>query len=224
MPFRKTPLVNGEIYHVFNRSTGSIPIFTNKREYERFIFGINYYRHKIIPVKLSLLKILSKEERGKILNDMINKDDLHNDLICYCIMPTHYHFVLKQLHDGGINNFLRLVSNSYSHYYNKKHDRSGSVFGGRFKSVHIETDEQLLHVVRYIHLNPYSSYIVKGFKELESYPYSSLNEYLGNSVFNICQKNLVMDYFKTAERYKKFVFNQAEYQKSLEKIKHLIFK
>ena len=88
----------------------------------------------------------------------------------------------------------------------------------------VETDEQLIHLVRYIHLNPYSSGVVKSLRDLLSYPWSSLQEYLDPQVTGICdEKEIVLKLFKNnREAFKKFTLDQAEYQKRLDKIKHLI--
>jgi len=115
------------------------------------------------------------------------------------------------------------VWNSYTRYFNIKRKRVGPVFQGVFKAVRIQDDNQFLHVQRYIHLNPYSSFLVKNWEELAKYPYSSLSEYLDIGEKNVCNKELTKGFFKSVEDYKKFVFNQADYQRSLEKVKHLTF-
>ena len=137
-------------------------------------------------------------------------------------MPNHFHLLLKQIIDGGISKFMSNFTNRYTRYLNTKNDRNGPIFQGRFKAIRIETDEQLLHVCRYIHLNPYTSYVVKTFSNLEKYPYSSFPEYLGKTKREFCNKELILHHFnKDRKDYKKFVFNQANYQRELNKIKHL---
>ena len=135
-------------------------------------------------------------------------------------MINHYHLLLKQIKNNGIFNFIRLLNNSYSHYFNTKYKRKGSLFEGRFKAARIENDAQLLHLSRYIHLNPYSSFLVKNSEELISYPFSSLSEYLRQNKDNICHKEIVLGQFSDFKDYKKFVLNQADYQRSLQGIKH----
>ena len=223
MPLRKTVFANNEIYHVFNRSSGSIPIFYNKRACKRFILGMRYYQNVKIPTKLSKFNKLAVTKRNEIFDQLYDKRVFWVEVIAYCLMPTHFHFVLKQRVDGGVKEYVRLISNSYSHYYNTKNDRNGSLFGGRFKAILIENDYQLLHVVRYVHLNPLTSYVVEDLKELTDYEFSSFPEYLGKSQHNICEKKIVTSHFKSLGDYRKFVFNQAEYQQSLERIKHLTF-
>lgn len=137
------------------------------------------------------------------------------DLISYCFMPNHFHLLLKQLVDNGISHYLSKFANSYTRYFNTKNERSGPIFQGKFKAVLITSNEQLLHVSRYIHLNPYSSGIVKTIEDLKNYPYSSLTKLSTSKV----ESKLILDQFKNTDTYREFVFNNADYQKSLQQIK-----
>lgn len=220
MPRRKIPLVTNKIYHVINRSIGPIPIFQNQYNYRRFLNTMFYYQNTNASIKFSDLINLSSAQKHKIIEQLKVKKAFWVEIITYCLMPNHYHFLLKQLRENGIYNFIRLLSNSYSHFFNIKYNRKGSLFEGRFKAIRIETDEQLLHVSRYIHLNPYSSFIVKDFKSLFTYALSSLPEYLNKTKVNICNKEIILNQFSKIEDYKKFILNQADYQRSLQQIKH----
>jgi putative transposase len=75
-------------------------------------------------------------------------------------MPTHIHLVLRQLKDGGISKFMSNILNSYSRYFNIKHNRKGPLWEGRFRKVLVGSDEQLLHLTRYVHLNPVTACLV----------------------------------------------------------------
>jgi len=220
MPTRKMPLATGEFYHIINRGNASIPIFKTKRDYHRFVKTSLYYQNCNPPMRYAKLSTLSLKERENLLNKLKKKRKFWIEIIAYCLMPNHYHFILKQINDKGISNFIRLLGSSYSHYFNIKYKRKGSLFEGRFKAIRIETDSQLLHLSRYVHLNPYSSFVVKTLAELIKYPYSSLPEYLGLIEKEICQKETVLSFFTHTESYKKFVFDRADYQRSLEEIKH----
>lgn len=221
MPARYLPLVTGHIYHVVNRGTGLIPIFNNARDYKRFISLANYYRNREVPIRFSKLLTLSHDERKKILKETLAEKNFWVEIIAYCLMPNHYHFLLKQKQDNGIQNFIRLTTNSYSKYFNIKNGRKGTLFEGRFGAVLIQSEEQLLHTSRYIHLNPYSSFLVKNAKDIFNYQYSSLPEYLEKTSNGICKTGSILSHFSTREKYKKFLLDQADYQRSLEKIKHL---
>lgn len=220
MPIRKAILATNETYHILNRGNASTPIFRAKRDYNRFLQSFLYYQNLTPPIKFSKLFQLSNQERKRLVDKLNRKKEFLVEIIAYCLMPNHFHFILKQTKDGGILNFIRLSSNSYSRYFNTKYKRRGSLFEGRFKSIRIETDSQLLHLSRYVHLNPYSSYLVKTFNKLIDYPYSSLPEFLGTSKEKICQKETVLGFFSDPKDYKRFVLDRADYQRDLEEIKH----
>lgn len=221
MPGRIVPLVTDQVYHVLNRGSAFQPVFKNKRDYARIQETVFYYQNKNLSVSYSRFLRLPKEQKSVILETLGNKDKFLVDIIALCLMPNHIHLLLKQRKESGISTFMGNFTNSYTRYFNKRNKRIGPLFQGKFKAKRIETDEQLLHVSRYIHLNPFTSYVVKTLQDLEIYPYSSLPEYLGNSKTNLFQKEIVLGQFKSNTSYKKFVFNQAEYQRELEKIKHL---
>lgn len=223
MPARKIPLVVDEIYHVVNRGVASQPIFQTVKDYKRFTEIFLYYQNKKTPLKYSRFVNLPNDEKEKILRDLKNQRNFLVEIIAFCLMPNHIHFLLKQSQEEGISEFMRNIANSYTKYFNLKSERFGPLFQGRFKAVRIETQEQLLHVSRYIHLNPFSGLVVRTFKELITYPYSSLAEYLGvsNITDPICVKEIILANFKK-NSYKDFVLDQANYQKELQKIKHLV--
>lgn len=215
-------MVTNEVYHVLNRGVASQPIFAGKRNYERCLETLFYYQNEDLPLSYSAFLELSRERRKEILENLRKKRQFLVEIVTFCLMPNHLHFLLKQVRENGTSTFMSNFSNSYTRYFNTTQKRVGPLFQGKFKAVRIETDEQLLHISRYIHLNPYSSYFVKNLKELEVYPYSSLPEYLNLQKTDFCYKNPVLGHFKNAAVYKKFVFDQADYQKALEQIKHLV--
>lgn len=221
MPGRKIPLVTDQYYHVLNRGIASQPIFCSKRDYQRALEAIFYYQNKTVPMKYSKFLRLAIKQRAEILENLKAQGRYWVEIICYCLMPNHFHLLLKQLAGGGISKFMSDFANSYTRYFNTKNQRIGPLFEGKFKAKRVETDEQLLHLSRYIHLNPYSSYVIRTLRELESYPYSSFPEYIKKGDIDFCNKEVILDQFPGPASYKKFVFDQADYQRELEKIKHL---
>lgn len=209
MPSRATPFVNGEYYHVFNRGVMHIPIFTNTRDYEHFIRATRYYQLDGPKPRLSFFnpKKQSLSKNKKIIK-----------IVSYCLMPNHFHFLLQQIKDGGISEFVSKLSNSYTKYINTKYKRDGHLFQGSFKSVYVETNEQLLHLSRYIHLNPLIGNLVK---EIESYRWSSFHEYTKGQILAICDQEIIIDQFRPREKYKQFILDQVDYARQLERIKHL---
>ncbi len=217
------PLVTGEIYHVFNRGIDKKPAFTNKREYRRAMRVIDFYRYASLPCKLSRYLTLPDEMKTRMLNHIRKELQTIVEIHTYCLMPNHFHFLLRQQSERGIATFISQFQNSYTRYFNTKHEREGPLFLDQFKAVRIESDEQLLHVSRYIHLNPYTSYVISHLDDLPQYPWSSFCEYLGlQNGEEICEKKLILSFFKSREVYKKFVFDQGDYQRELDKIKHLL--
>lgn len=210
MPGRNTPPVTGEYHHIFNRGSEKRNIFTKPQDYKRFLQRFYYYQ--FTEPKPSFSKYAKSD-----LNSF--KPDPEKKLVkvlCYCLMPNHFHFLVKQLKDNGVSNFLSQISNSYTKYFNTKYARVGALLQGVFKNVRIETDEQLVHVSRYIHLNPVVSGLVK---KPEEYEWSSYLEYITqNSFFSSLDE--VMSLFSSTQKYQEFVEAQIDYGTTLEILKH----
>ncbi len=219
--YRKFIFGNDEIYHVFNRGVEKRPTFTDKRELIRAAETFAYYRFINIPFKFSQFLKLEQEKRSLTFEN-ITKSPLHIEILAYCFMPNHFHFLLRQVNKNGVSKFMANFTNSYTKYFNTKHDRIGPLFQGMFKAVRIEDDEQLLHISRYIHLNPVSSLIIEA-KDLQTHEWSSYPDYLSTEPSNMLDKNTVLNFFSEKNSYQQFVLDQANYARTLEQIKHLIF-
>lgn len=223
MPYRTTPFVTGEIYHVYNRGVAKNDIFGKVQEYNHFISLLNYYRFEKVPGHYSSFSRLPHSTRASIWQDLMAKKQYRVNILGYCLMPNHFHLMLRQVIDQGILKFVRQVSNSYSHYFNIGNERVGGLFQGVFKSVHVSSEEQIINLSRYIHLNPYSSRLVKNVEELTSYDYSSLKEYVlpYKVILPICETTPVMDLFSNnRDRYLQYVCDHADYQRKIEIYKH----
>lgn len=131
-------------------------------------------------------------------------------------MPNHFHFLVRQLRDNGVSIFMSQLINSYTKYFNTKYKRIGALLQGSFKAVHIEFEEQLIHLSRYIHLNPVVSGIVKN---PESYQWSSYLKYI-RKINGFCSPAQVLNLFPSTLKYKQFVTDQIDYGITLEILKH----
>lgn len=220
MSIRKTPIVSGEVYHVFNRSVGQQPIFLSSRDYLRAIDVFKFYLYEKPPIRFSFYNRLPENQKVKFYEELLKIKPHIVEIFCFCLMPNHFHFLLRGLTENGIRLFISNFQNSFAKYFNTKHKRTGTLFQQNFKAVRIESDEQLVHVSRYIHLNPVTSYLIEA-EDLENYLWSSYPNYLGDESSYIF-KNLVLDQFKSVESYKKFVLDQVDYQRKLNEIKHLM--
>ena len=216
MPSRKVPLVTNEYYHIYNRGFNKQKIFITPSDYQRAFETIRYYHYSIPPIKFSYLNLQTPKRRRQILGQLVQTSI---DIIAFCFMPNHFHFLVKQVTKGGILNSIGRFSLSYSKYFNLVNEKKGPVFEGRFQAVRVTNNEQLLHLSRYIHLNPYTASIVKNIDQLKNYPYSSLKEYLHPHQFNLSQTDEILSQFKNPQDYLDFINDHANYQKQLHQIK-----
>lgn len=218
MPSRTTPLVSGEFYHVLNRGIAQQPTFIDRRDYKQMMLGLSYYRFATPPVRLSLFKTLSLEDRTYLWKELQDKNRKLVEIVAFALMPNHFHLLLRQEVENGVSTFMRRLTNSYTRFFNTKSVRNGPIFQGAFKAVHVSSDEQLLHVSRYIHLNPVVSFVIHE-KDMWSYPFTSLPEYMGYP--NMVLSAPVLSQFPSKDDYKKFVSDQVEFGRSLEQVKHI---
>lgn len=218
MPYNHVPLVTNEYYHVFNRGVARNPVFLSQYDYEQALLALSYYSYVEPPMKLSRFKGLSVEERENVFRNL-QGHMRYVDIISFVFMPNHFHLLLQQATDKGISTFVSQFTNSYTRYFNTKHERVGPLFQGVFKAVYIESDEQLLHLSRYIHLNPVASFVIHE-KDLLKFRWSSFPEFIAHKPMIVNTKP-ILEHFSSKEDYKTFVLDQIDYAKELEKIKHL---
>lgn len=211
MPYRTTLFANDGYYHVYNRGVEKRTIFLDDSDYQRFLKTLYYYQFSELKFRFSL--------RNSPLNEDYEQKLKMVEVACYCLMPNHFHLVVRQLKDGGVQKLMQRISNSYTKYLNTRNSRVGSLFQGAFKAVPIETDEQLIHVSRYIHLNPYVSGVTQ---DLNTYPYSSYFSFISRSNDLICNTQPVLSLFKDTQDYKEFVVGHGDYARELEIMKHLL--
>lgn len=209
MPGRTIPLISGELYHIYNRGSEKKNIFTQSYDYKRFQQIFHYYQYQGPKPKFS------NSKHGIYTFNPIPEDKLV-DILCYCLMPNHFHFLVRQLKDKGISIFLSQLSNSYTKYFNTKYKRIGPLLQGAFKAVFIKDESQFLHLSRYIHINPIVSHICNN---LDEYPWSSYKEYVQFGDI-LCSTSEILGFFPSREKYKKFLEDQIEYGVTLELIKH----
>jgi len=212
MPCRNILAVNS-VYHIFTKSIAGYKIFNNDDDYKRIVRTIAFYNQDNPKSKFSVFW----NKNDNILDKGLDTRERLSKIIAYCIMPTHIHLVLSPSKEKCVSKFMNRVLKSYSKYFNVKHNRKGPLWEGRFKSVLVETDEQLLHLTRYVHLNPVTSYLVD---KPEDWGASSYKEYIGKLKNSICDFRDYLDMNNVA--YAEFVNERKEYQRELADIKHLL--
>jgi putative transposase len=211
MPSRKQVFTTGEFYHIYNRSVAKTPIFSSQKSTAVFLDCLQYYRYKDTPVKFSIYRRKKDTFSLKGSKTIVS-------ILAFCLMPNHFHLLLRQNDENGILSFVKKISNSFAHYYSQRYESSGHVFQGNFKASYIEDDEQLLHVSRYIHLNPYTSFLVDDPKKFQS---SSLSAYLLPNSSEIVDTSIILGIIGSSKNYEIFIENQKNYQRKLKIIKHL---
>ncbi|EKD56578.1 MAG: hypothetical protein ACD_58C00145G0001 [uncultured bacterium] len=212
---RKNELSNGYYYHIMNKSIAGYTIFNSDFGCIRFINTLTYYLKDNPDLSYAHFLKLSAVDQSIFLNKHNAKDGIV-DILAYCLMPTHFHLILKQLVNKGVSRYVANILNSYTRYFNIKHNRKGPLWQGKFKNVLVESDEQLIHLTRYIHLNPVTSNLVDDPKDWE---FSSYKEYINETDSKLCNFD-ILDIKQGA--YKRFVLSQKNYQRELHLIKKQI--
>lgn len=199
---RLFPFISGQYYHVYNRGVDKRTVFLRYGHYHRFISTID-----------SILNTGSATPRLKYNQSLALK--LKVEIIAYTLMPNHYHFLIKQLLDDGITEFMHKLDTSYTKYINLNLHRTGRLFENTFKAKRLENDEIFLHVARYIHLNAIIARVVPS---LELWPWSSYLETIGKRESSFCNINEILKYFPESnaqQTYEDFVTNQRAYAQLL---------
>ena len=187
---RKIKFINGEYYHIYNRGVDKRDVFSDNYDLPRFFQSMEEFNN-LEPVG----GIYANSHRDRVSKPK-NDNKLVN-FICYCINSNHYHFLLEQVNDNGIEKFMHRLGVGYTMFFNKKYDRSGALFQGEYKAIHVGTNEYLLHLSSYINLND------KVHRLRDSVSKSSREEYFSN-VGKFCKKDIISGQFNSLVEYKKF--------------------
>lgn len=190
MSLRETPLVNNEIYHIYNRGVDKREIFLNKNNILHFLDGLKEF-NKLEPIG-SLYENSFRKNEMKSLGSKASK---LVEIVAFCINPNHFHLILKQNNDKGIEKFMQKLGTSYTKYFNNKNKRAGILFQDKFKSKHIKNNEYLLYLSAYINLNNKIHNIPEYKVSL-----SSIEEYQKN-IKGICDKEIILEQYKNNKQY-----------------------
>jgi len=201
---RKFDFAEGEFYHVYNRGVDKRNVFGSAHDLDRFFLSMQEF-NSLVPIGSLYEKSFNKKQpKGQTSKSEKRKKSLVN-FIAYCLNPNHYHFILEQVAESGVEKFMQRLGTGYTKYFNIKNKRTGSLFQGTFKAVHVDSNEYLLHLSAYVNLNnrvhqlgSLASKLVEG--------RSSWGEYLGNASASnhICKNNIILEQFKTKNEYKDF--------------------
>jgi len=202
---RETLFINDEFYHVYNRGVDKRIIFSDDYDVERFLQSMDEF-NTLEPIG-SIYENSFVKNRAKNTKSSSDQDHLV-EFVAYCINPNHFHFILKQVADGGISRFMKSLGGGYAKYFNEKHKRSGTLFQGRFRAIHVDSNDYLLHLSSYVNLNDRVHKLGNPTSKLVK-SRSSWGEYLGNEE-NFCFKDIILDQFKDSKDYKSFAGKSLE--------------
>ncbi len=213
---RKIKFIEGEYYHIYNRGVDKRSIFQDKEDALRFLQSMQEFNSTDSAGGI-YLKTHGKASFGSLAPKLVK-------FIVYCLNQNHYHFIMTPMVENGIQRFMHKLSTGYTNFFNEKHQRSGSLFQGPYKAVHIETNEQLLHGSVHVNLN---DHVHEGLNEkwLSELPFSSFAEYQGLRKDGICDTSIILDQYTDSLEYSKNaasvlvdIINRKKQEKMLKKM------
>ncbi|TAL20050.1 hypothetical protein EPN90_01750 [Patescibacteria group bacterium] len=184
----RPPIAAGEYYHVYNRGVLKQPIFFESRDYQRFIRNL-YEFNDTHPIPDRRTHRPSRSGREPIVS-----------ILAWCLMPNHFHLLVSPVENDGLSLFMNKMADGYTKYLNKKYQRSGHLFEGRYQLKLVENDSYALQLSKYIHLNPkeliQSNNHEATLSFIDNYRWSSYPNWLGKKSFSsILDWNLLQNVF-----------------------------
>lgn len=217
MSYRKFTFSLGEYYHIYSRGVEKRPIFLSSDDYRRF--------QKLLFLCNSSNKVVFRDCRSK-RNGEIDRGEALASVGAYCLMPNHFHVLVREVREGGITEFMRKLLTAYSMYFNKTNERPGTLFDRAFKAEHVAKDEYLKYLYSYIHLNPIKlidpewkdrgiTNLVAAKEYLQGYKSSSYMDYQGmkRDESLILHRDAFPDYFQTPSSFDDFIEEWLSFKK-----------
>ena len=191
MPSARPDYLADHYYHLYNRGAHRLSLF---REPDNYLFVLRKAKHYCGMLALAP--------------------------IAYCLMPNHYHFLIRQDGEQKAGLLPQRVFNSYSKAYNKRYEHSGTLFEGNYRVVQVETDAHLLHLCRYIHANPVTHGVVE---DVADWPYSNYLEWVGERTGTLVDRDFVRTHFSCAQVYRDYVAEYIATRQRPEALEYLQF-
>lgn len=195
---RKTPLVTDEIYHIYNRGTDKRIVIIDQEDLDRFYQSMIEFN---TTNAIGSIYEKSKRDSGHPMSK--NQSEIGLPLvefISYCLNSNHYHFILKQKVDRGVERFMQKIGNGYTKYFNNKYKRSGVLFQGKFKSILVDSNEYLLHLSAYVNLNNQ----LPSANRTNLFSKSSWDEFLHPEKVGLCKTDIILGQYNSPDEYQEF--------------------
>lgn len=231
---QKPPFLENQIYHIYNRGVEKRNIFLDDRDYFRFLHDLFEFNDENSVFNVAYyFNSGSKEIKSQGPKKEKKPRKLLVEILIFTLMPNHFHLLLKQKRENGIVKFMQKLGTGYTNYFNKKYERVGGLFQGRFKAVLISEEAHFIHLPFYIHTNPldliYGSSTSIDWRErmkfLENYRWSSYLDYIGKKNFpSLTSREFLLEFWGGEKEYLKETEKWLrEREQNIEKIKETTF-
>ena len=170
--------IAGHFYHVYNRGCNREIVFANDDNY----------------------RYLLRQAKRLLPASMIG-------VIAYCLMPNHYHFLLRSDSNSAVGGFIQRLFSGYTQAINRQHGRKGTLFEGRAKSIEVDDERYAVHLCRYIHLNPVAAGLAA---RPDDWPWSNYLEWVGKRAGTLIDRDLVKLYYPRASEYESFICSSLD--------------
>lgn len=200
---------SGAYYHLYNRGTGKMNIFRDKEDYALLLLRL---REALFPASIKRHHKRGEYQRKELPSGAFT-------LICYALMPNHYHLLLRQNSETSVSTLMLNVFGGYSKCFNKKYDRVGALFQDQFKAAQVDSNEYLLWLSAYIHANPKVAGLTE---DLASYPYTSYPDFVNMRNETLCDMSVVREQFRDVIEYARFVESATEQISERKDVEHLL--
>ncbi|MDO8281611.1 MAG: transposase [Thermodesulfovibrionia bacterium] len=214
----KPIFTNDGLYHIYNRGVEKRDVFMDDGDYLRFVHNLyefndespvsnfNYHFDKQTKTVRSTHFTVKKEPRKLLV-----------DILVFTLMPNHFHLLLRQRKEKGISKFMQKTGIAYTNYFNKKYERVGPLFQGKFKAVHVNEEPHFIHLPHYIHMNSlqlnYGNRIPIDF--LSGYRWSSFPDYIGRKNFpSVTSRGFLLDIFGGEDGYLRYTEERLGYKEN----------
>ncbi|MDO8462859.1 MAG: transposase [bacterium] len=216
---RNIVITSGEYYHIYNRGNDRRDIFYGDDDYLRFVVALLLYQ---FPESVSQL---NRTVRKYVQHLVLDTSDFqlqgrYAELVCFALMPNHFHLIIRELEEGGIARYMQRLLNGYTKYLNTKHEKSGHVFQGTYQAVHVEDDDQLCYLSAYIHRNPRD---LPAWRNCEQeYPWSSYQDYVSENRWKgFLSPDIVLNQIGYGDRYRSFVQRSGAKERAMDSVLHI---
>ena len=224
-------IVSNEIYHIYNKGVDGRKIFLGNSDYFRFIHDLFEFNTEESVINLNYH--FCYKHKSILKETLKAKGNLLIDIFAFCLMPNHFHLMVRQRIDGGISKFMQKLGTGYTNYFNTKFERDGALFQGKYKAILINQEAHFIYLPHYIHLNPLDltniswrekkiNNVEKALEFLRSYRWSTYLDYTETKNFpSVTQRKFLLDFFNGEKGYKESFANWLK-TIELKKIKEVV--